>query len=167
MAIRTTTTDYTNRKKDISILQYPNPSIPDAQLVNPSFSKGGRFCTGIQKTIQKYVIILLTNLNSQEKYPQFGTTLFSDLIYRSSGLDTILASQLFVLASAKAVSTIKTYQIYRNDIPADERLVSVNLINITFQDIEIGNRKQRNIGFNLKIQTEAGEVVDYVLPLPK
>ena len=73
MAIAGITSDYTGRKRDISILQYPDAAILDAQTVTPSFGKNARFCAGVQSLVQKYAIILLTNLGSQEMYPNFGT----------------------------------------------------------------------------------------------
>lgn len=167
MAVNKITSDYTGRKKDISILQYPDPHIADAQSVKLNFSKNGRFCTGVQKTIQKYTVLLLTNLGSQEKFPEFGTSFYSDLIYRSGALDTILATQIFVAASAQAVDVIKAYQIYKDDIPADERLVSATLEDIVINNVYIAGRPDRQVAFSVKILTEAGESVDYVLPLPK
>lgn len=167
MAVNNVTSDYTGRKKDISILQYPNPYIANPQNVKLRFGSNGRFCAGIQKTIQKYTIILLTNLGSQEKFPQFGTSFYSDLIYKSGALDTILATQIFVAASSEAVDAIKAYQIYKDNIPADERLVSATLEDIVINNIYINDKPERQVGFSVKILTEAGESVDYVLPLPK
>jgi hypothetical protein len=167
MAIQKVITDYTNRKKDISILQYADPYKAEAQMVMPAFSKGGRFCTGVQKTLQKYLIILLTNIGSQEKYPNFGTSFSGDLIYKSGALDSITAEQIFVLANTVAVNAIKSYQINKNDIPLDERLVSAVLKNVVILNITVNGKPQKQVGFDIKITTEAGDAIDYVLPLPK
>jgi hypothetical protein len=167
MSINTITSDYTGRKKDISILQYPNPAFSEPQNVFPSFSKTGRFCTGVQKLIQKYTILLLTNLGSQKDYPLFGTTFVQDVIFKSGALDKILATQLFVLANSAVIRAIKSYQITRDDIPEDERLSTVRLNDVVFNNITINGKTQRQVGFDIKIDTEAGDSVDYVLPLPK
>jgi hypothetical protein len=158
MPIRSATTNYTGRKKDISILQNPDALISGAQTVEPSFGKLGRFCAGVQKTIQRYAIILLTNLSSQEFYPDFGTSFLSTL-NSYTVIDALRARQIFVLASYATVSAMQDYQNNDTTIPADERIVSATLI-----DIVVSND---SASFSVAIKTAAGDVVDFLLPLPK
>jgi hypothetical protein len=160
MPIKSITSDYTGRKKDLDILQHPDASIPGAQNVTPTFTMSGRFCAGVQKLIQRYAIILLTDITSQQYYPNFGTT-FMPRLNASSSVDRILARQIFTMASAVAVQTIKNYQIYKKDIPADERIVSASLEKI------VVDAKRGGISFDVAISTEAGSVIDFLLPLPK
>lgn len=159
MAVSSVTTNYSTRKRDISILQYPVATLPDAQTVTPKFGKNARFCAGVQKLVQRYAIILLTNLNSQEKYPDFGTDFLYSVQSGINPTDTGAASQLFSLASYSAVKLIKSDQISRRNVPLDEQLNSATLTNISM----LGD----NVVFDVSIQTMAGTDVQFVIPLPK
>jgi hypothetical protein len=158
MAITGTTTDYTGRKKDISVLQYPDGAISGPQPVVPAFGKVTRFCTGIQKLAQKYAVILMTNVSSQENYPEFGTSLLYTLKRGISPTDRLAASQIFRLASYIAVQAIKSYQIDRSDIPSDERIVNAELTDLVLYG--------GYAAFDVTITTEAGSL-KYIVPLPK
>jgi len=159
MAIRSTTSDYTGRKRDISIFQYPDATSPEVQTVYPRFGKSARFCAGAQKLVQKYAIILLTNLGSQPKYPDFGTDFLYTLQAGISPTDRILAQQVFHLASYDAVLTLRAYQTDQPDIPPDERITNAVLENIALYG--------GFVAFDVKINTEAGDSIDFVIPLPK
>jgi hypothetical protein len=158
MPINNVTSDYTGRKKDISILQNPDPLMVGAQSVTPAFGSVGRFVAGVQKTIQRYAIILLTNINSQKHYPEFGTGFLSELS-KYSAVDALQARQLFVMASFSAVSLMQNYQSSHPEIPLDERIVSASLIDIVVN--------QQGVYFSISIKTEAGSILDFLLPLPK
>lgn len=157
MAI-TTSTDYTSRTKDISILQYPDATLVDTQEVLPQFGKNARFCTGTQKILQKYAIILLTNITSQDNYPDFGT----DFLYRLQGgispVDSVMASQIFTIASFTAVSALRKYQIDHPELPADERIVRAELLDLSLYG--------GFVGFSVKVITEAGSNINFIIPLP-
>jgi hypothetical protein len=157
--IVSTTTNYTGRKKDISVMHSPDATVYGAQNITIGFGKRGQYCAGLQKTIQKYAIVLLTNVASQEAYPAFGTDFLSTLQGGISPVDTLQAAQIFNLASYDAVNLLKTYQATREDIPEDERIVSATLSSISL-----------NAGvaaFDVSVVTEAGSTVNFLIPLPK
>lgn len=159
MAIAGVTSDYTGRKKDISILQYPDATLVDAQTVNPKFGKNSRCCAGVQSLVQKYVVILLTNLGTQEKYPGFGTDFMYTLQAGISPTDRLMAAQIFHLASYKAVNTLKEYQQEHEEIPLDERIVNATLTDISLRG--------GAAGFDVTITTEAENTIQFIIPLPK
>lgn len=159
MGIAKTTTDYTGRKKDINLFELPDAANPDRQAVLPKFGKNARFCAGVQKLIQKYAIILLTNVNSQVNYPDFGTDLLYTLQGGISPVDQLRAAQIFNLASYDAVNTLKNYQIEHAEIPLDERISSATLSSITLYG--------GMASFDVSLTTEAGSSIDFVVPLPK
>jgi len=137
---------------------------PDAMLAGPqniavSFGKNGQFCAGLQKIIQKYTIILLTELGSQPNYPTFGTDFLNVLQGGFSPIDSLRASQIFNLASYVAVNALKTYQASRDDIPDDERIVSATLTNISLYN--------GSVAFDVAIATEAGSAMNFLIPLPR
>lgn len=159
MGISLATTNYTGRKKDISILQNPDGLKEGAQDVLPKFGKTPRFCSGVQKLIQKYAISLLTDINTQFNYPEFGTAFLSTLKAGINPTDKIAAAQIFNTASYKAVAALKAHQVTDNTIPDDERIYSASLVNIALYSTYVS--------FDVAIRTEAGETVEFVIPLPK
>lgn len=150
--------NYTSRTKDISILQTPNPEATGAVAVSPSFGIYPKFCAGVQKLVQKYIIILLTNLESQPNYSDFGTSLLYTLKAGISPVDKIAASQIFSLASYTAVNILKSYQSETVDIPLDERIVNATLTDLTLRG--------DTAAFNVAISTEAGDNISFLVPLP-
>jgi hypothetical protein len=159
MGIASITSNYIGRKKDISIFQYPDPSTADAQTVNPKFGNISRYCTGVQKLLQNYTVMLLTNIGSQINYSDFGTNLMLQLTAGISPVDKLAATQLFEIASYETVTKLKNYQHYRTDIPEDEMLVDATLTDITLQG--------GLVAFEVAITTEAGDSVEFVVPVPK
>jgi hypothetical protein len=159
MAIASISSNYIGRKKDISIFQYPDASKLGEQTVAPKFGKSARFCTGVQKVVQAYAVILMTNLSSQENYPSFGTDFLYTLQGGISPVDSLLAAQVFNIASYKAVSTLKTYQASNDSIPLDEQIASAELTNISLYGGQAA--------FDVTIKTEAGDNVEFIVPLPK
>jgi hypothetical protein len=157
MAIAKITTDYTGRKKDISILQYPDASKPEAQDVSPKFGKTPRFCAGPQKLVQRYTIILLTNLTSQINYPDFGTKFLYTLKAGISPTDKLMARQIFQLASYSTVNTLKAYQV-STFVPPDESVKSAVLRSISLYG--------GYVSFDVVITTDAGSSIDFLVPLP-
>jgi hypothetical protein len=158
MPVKSVTTDYTSRKRDISILQTPDARISGEQTVQPSFGYTGKFCAGVQKLIQRYAITLLTDIESQENYPNFGTNFLYSL-NRYSFVDAVRVQQLFTLANYAAVNTLQVYQNSQIDMPADEKIVSAKLQNIVIS--------RGSASFSIAITTETGSVVDFLLPLPE
>ena len=159
MAIARQVLDYTGRRKDLSILQYPDLVTPDGGEVFPKFGNPSRFCAGVQKLIQRYTILLLTNINSQDFYPEFGTDFLWPLQSGTDPTDSIAARQIFILADYAAVNVIKNYQIDNPDLPNDEQLDFTTLRNITLYG--------GYVSFDVKLTTLAGEAVDFLVPLPK
>lgn len=151
--------NYSGRKKDISIFQYPDAALLGEQTVAPKFGKNARFCTGVQKIVQAYAVILMTNISSQVNYPGFGTNFLYTLQGGVSPVDYLRASQIFNLASYDALGSLKAYQSNRGDIPLDEQIASAELTNISLYGGQAA--------FDVTIKTEAGDNVEFIVPLPK
>jgi hypothetical protein len=173
MPVASISSDYTGRKKDISILQYPDATLSPEDVTNtsfaqaiyakqtvfPKFGKVTRYCAGVQKLIQKYTIMLLTGLGSQPKYPDFGSMFMPELQAGLSPTSRLLATQYFMLASYSVVNTLIAYQIDNDDIPDDERIADATLVDLTLQS--------DYVAFKIEITTEAGDNIDFLVPLPK
>jgi hypothetical protein len=159
MAITKETTNYSGRTVDVSILQYPNSQTVDTQDVFPKFGKPSRFCAGVQKLIQRYVILMMTNVTSQEYYPDSGVSFLWPLQAGVAPLDNIAVQHIFTLADYSAVTTIKTYQTNNPDMPLDEQLANTQLVNVS-----LGSSY---VAFSVKLTTLAGTNIDFLVPLPK
>jgi len=157
MAIKTTT-DYTGRKLDVSLLQYPDVRNPDAQTMDITVGNIGRFCAGVQKLIQRYTILLLTDLGSQEDFPTEGTSFLANIKNGSGVIDRLAASQTFALANYGVVVRLKEYQAQTDGLPLDEQLASAKLRNIVLRG--------DYVGFDVFLTTEAGSTADFLVPLP-
>lgn len=159
MPVANIISDYVGRKRDISIMQYPDASIPDTQTVDIEFGKNPRFCAGIQKLVQKYTIVLLTNIGSQQYYPEFGANFLHKLKAGISPVDSIAMSQMFSLANYQTVVLLRAYQIGKPTIPKDERIDNASLKKLVLYG--------GYAAFDIKILSEAGDTLDFLVPLPK
>lgn len=159
MPISGTSSNYTGRKKDISIFQSPDATLLGAQDIAPAFGKAAKFCAGVQKLIQRYAIILLSNIGSQPNYPTFGTAFISTIKAGISPVDTLSAAQLFSLASYKSVEVLRNYQAENPSLPLDECISRAELTDISLYG--------SYAAFDVTIYTEAGDSVNFLVPLPK
>lgn len=158
MAISGITTNYTGRTMDISIMQKPDATLIDAQNVAILIGSTGRFCSGIQKLVQRYMILLMTAVGSQEDFPDDGTDFLPKLQNGIGVVDRLAATQTFELASYAVVNQLKEYQSKLFDQPQDEKIVSATLQNITMH----GGR----VSLDIRITTEAGNSAVFLIPLP-
>ena len=159
MPVSGTTTDYTGRTVDVSILQYPNALVVGARKETPSFGNPSTLCAGVQKLVQRYTIMMLTNIGSQPEYPEFAASFLWTLQAGVSPVDNIRVRQIFALADYAVVNIIKNYQINNPNLPLDEQLASTSLINLSLST--------GTVEFDVQITTLAGTSVNFLVPLPK
>ena len=155
MAIKSLTTNYVGRTKDISINRGINPRLLPVQPVNLAFGRVSQFCTGVQKLVQRYMISFLTALGSQEDFPTFGTSFLLRL--NQGGVTTSDIQHLFNFANMSVGKTFKDYDKL-NTVPLDEQLYSASLVSV--------NVTASSVSLSIKLVCMAGETVDFVLPLP-
>jgi hypothetical protein len=158
MPISGISTNYSGRTVDVSILRTPNAQAIDPVTVTPAFGNPSQLCSGVQKLVQRYAIILLSNSGSQSGYPTFGTDFLKTLQQGLSPVDAIRARQIFSLADYNTVNVIKGYQITNPDIPADEQLSGTQLLDLTLYS--------GSISFSVQLTTLAGDIANFLLPLP-
>lgn len=159
MPISGISSDYTGRTKDISIFQAPDATVIGTQDIAPSFGKRAKFCSGVQKLIQRYGIILLSNIDSQVNYPEFGTSFMATITAGISPVDKLAATQIFSSASYDTVIALRNYQAIHPELPPDECISRAELDNISLY--------ASYAAFDVKIYTEAGTSVKFLVPLPK
>lgn len=158
MPIAKVTTDYSGRKKDINISPGISPYTDKVQKVTPGFGSVSSYCAGVQKLIQRFMIALVTVRGSQPAYPSFGTDLLKTLTVSSL---TTLADlrHAFNFASAKVVSEFREYQATQPDLPDDEQLDTALLL-----DVKV--TASYHVTYRVALYTKAGEVYDFLLPIP-
>lgn len=156
MPVSTTSTDYTGRLIDVNISGRVDLTDPSARPMGLTFGLVSSKCTGVLKLCQKYTVVLLTAIGSQPEYQTFGTDLIPTLL----GGNMINVGELvhtFNLASWSAVKQLKAYQAEHPEIPVDERISTAMLESYDVQGT--------TVLFNVKLITEAGVDVPFVLPV--
>lgn len=156
MAISSITTVYTDRKIDLHIMQGVNA--PSKSSITPSFGLISNYCTGVQKLIQRYMIMLLTEIGSQENYPDFGSDFLVNLLSSSSVYNRVDLQNLFAFANAKVSKAIIDYQI-ENELPLDEQLNTASLVDII-------NIAPGHVSLKIQIIPQTQDAVEFVVPLP-
>ncbi len=156
MAIRNIVNDYTSRKKDIN-LAYKVNGTAGQKPMDLRFGEISSYVAGIQKLIQRYAVCLFTNVGSQTDYPEFGT----DFISQIQGCNLRSKQDykhIFNQANWKVISEFRKYQNANPDQPKDEQLSTATLVSFS----SLGG----SLTFRVKLISLAGEIVDFLLPLP-
>lgn len=156
MAISKISTNYADRKLDLHIMQGVNA--PNASNISPSFGKISNYCAGVQKLIQRYTIMFLTEIGSQEDYPEFGSDFITKITSTSNNFNRSDLFSLFAFANQKVSDELFDYQI-NNDIPLDEQL---NVVELN----EIVSTPDGGVSLKLTIIPRAEQPVEFLMPLP-
>lgn len=152
-----TTFDYTGRQKDLLIFRGTNPTSPNATNIAVEFSKNSSFCAGVQKLIQRYAILLMTEITSQTEYPDFGTE-FLTKIKNGGNLNINDFRHIFNFANAKVISNLRSYQQQNPSDFLDEEINTATLESVV--------RSGDAIFLNIRLITMAGENLTFLYPLP-
>lgn len=155
-----TTTNYTGRQLDLEILQ--SVVSPDhAQKVIPGISlSGGKIVSGIEKMVQRYLVLFLTKLGSVHFDKLAGSDLLSNLA-KGTITDTNSFTFHFNIANEYALSKMKEdseSNLYGPENP-DEAIDSAELKNI---DLDYGSSTAR---ISIKLTSKAGNNYYFVVPL--
>lgn len=122
--------DYATRKYDFLAFQNPDP-LREKQLDMQLFSttSGGQICAGAQKLAQRWALEFLTELGSMPGRPLRGCTFMAAV--RQGRLRTRLDVVQSFYAAALRIRTALQAEEYA-DMPADEKLDDVDLLNVAF-----------------------------------
>lgn len=160
MPISGFTTDYTNRTVDINILQVNSYTNGQLQKDAISFGNPSQYVTGIQKLVQKYVILFLTNLGSQVNSPDFGTNFLPSIQQNSNLLSGVTLNHTFNFSNLIVSNELNTYQktLAQGAVPSDELFKTASL--------QSYSASGGNISLSILITSQAGTNVTFVLPVP-
>jgi len=151
-----TSTDYSDRTRDLLIVQDGDYTGKEALV---AFSYGvalGKVTTGIQKLVQKFLVIFLTDEGSVTYDSTFGTAFMP---YVRGGLLRDEADIAAAFDQAVSVTQERLDLDASEDTPDDETLESVELT-----DIEI-SRETGLLRLSARLTTAAGESVTVVIPI--
>lgn len=156
MAISSTSINYSDRKLDLHIMQGVNA--PNTSDINPSFGLVSNYCAGVQKLIQRYMIMFLTEIGSQENYLDFGSDFVIKITSTSNNFNRSDLYSLFAFANLKVSDEIINYQI-NNNLPLDEQLNVAELE-------EIVSTVDGGVSLKVRIIPRADQPVEFLIPLP-
>lgn len=150
-------TNYSGRAVDLFIFYGAQP-VGD-QLIRPGFGEegSGNQTTGIQKLMQKWAILFLTETGSMEYHPDLGTRFLT--VASQGGLrDLETVRSEFRLAARRVEAALAAVE--SDDMPADERLQGAVLASANL------DRAQGLLQMTVNITSEAGADRDIILPVP-
>ena len=153
-----TTTDYTGRTVDLLLLKTVLTPSRDV-IVDANVPKSPHSVTGIEKLVQRYALLFLTQLGSIRNRPSEGTELMIKL-RRGQLLDESSVRAEAALANRTVMKQIRS-EDNSLDTPPDEALASSEVKDVTV------DRTSSEITITVSLTTESGETYVYVTPLPK
>jgi len=149
-------TNYSGRLIDLFIFQGAKP-LGD-QLIAPGFGPGsGKITTGIQKLVQKWAILFLTESESMEYHTDLGTR-FLTLAAQGGIRDVMTVRSEFQLGAQLVQNTLDLLET--DSMPADEKLESAVLTAVAM------DKPAGKLNMTVTITSEAGTAHDVILPIP-
>lgn len=157
---------YANRQVDLELLKHvddPN-KFYKWKMVTPVTHLEPRIVAGIEKVVQRYAHIFLTNLGSMRLAKESGNTLLHNISMGKVSSHGI-ALHLAALANSNAVASMK-FDDNNTDLfgalPDDERILSATLKKVELKyDSLTGGR----ISVHVAINTAAGNSFEFIVPV--
>lgn len=158
------TTSYAGRQLDIELLQHV--AVPVDQRVFPavdhaSDGSGPRICAGMEKVVQRYAKLLLTDLGSVKFDEDLGNDLLPS-IRNGQVYSTAWVTHLFNEANRNVLNAMIADD---NDtdtfgaLPDDERIDTAELV-----DLDV-DETTATVSIHVRITTLAGEDYEFVAPV--
>lgn len=158
MAVTKKTTDYTNRKVDVLILDgaYTSNVFELSQSLYGSSYPSGKVCAGIQKLTQRWLIEFLTPLGSMPYLKERGSNFIN--VVRSGRLrsesDVMSA---FEFANDRVAFNLRA-EDSKGEYPNDEKYSNAKLLSVS---IVVGNK----ISLSVRIDSLEGASRIFVVPI--
>lgn len=151
-----------HRQFDIEFLQTIDRPDTAPQLLTRTVASVGvhRAVTGIQKLVQRYVLVLITSLGSVRFDSKFGTDFWRD-IYRGAAQNRGRLRAAFAFASLRAARLIREddrLEVY-GELQPDETLATARLVDFNM-DTTTGT-----LYLSVAIESAAGDSYEYAVPV--
>lgn len=158
MAATKKTTDYTDRKVDILILDgnYTASVFDLSQSLYASSYPSGKVCAGIQKLTQRWLIEFLTPLGSIPYLKERGSNFIN--VVRSGRLRSEAdVMSAFEFANDRVASNLRA-EDFKGEYPNDEKYSGAQLLSVK---IVVGNK----ISLSVRIDSLEGASRIFVVPI--
>jgi hypothetical protein len=160
MGVQNVTTDYTDRQIDLELLQTILAPVGSKRMTISTVKTPPKVVTGVQKAVQRYALLFLTSQGDSVYAPAQGTQ-FREALTVGAISNRNSVQRYFTTANLAVMQQLKVedeQQDIFGRLPDDERIVAVQLLNF---DVDYATS---TVLLVVQITTQAGEVVDYVLP---
>ena len=158
--IRKTSTSYAGRQLDIEMLKHIE--IPAGrQRVHPNVHDSPRIVSGIEKAVQRYAKLFLTNLGSVKTARGVGSELLPS-VKTGRVSNTAYLSHLCSAANLHALLAMKEDDENTDKfgvIPDDEFIVSTRIVKLSL------DRGSSTANVHIFIETAAGDGYTFVVPV--
>ena len=152
---RESTIDYSGRTVDLlllkTVLKHEN------KQVNPNITNQPMSVTGIEKLVQRYALLFLTELGSVMNSPNEGTEFLTSL---SRG-------KIYDESSLSAAANLANKTVYRQIVSEDTAMETPDdeaLDDSSIQDMKM-DRATASVSVTVKITSVAGESFVYTTPI--
>lgn len=141
---------YKGRTIDVLIMNFSQPD--NTGRVGLDFGTPTKIVTGLQKLVQKWLILFLTHKGSVRSDPAFGTNFLKDVALSN-------ANNIEALTNAfnEAAGEVESYLGQQSIADPDERLESAELISLT--------ATEDSIKITLKINSQDPSTDAYITPI--
>lgn len=158
-----TTRDYTGRQVDLEFLQEIREPLlgteVDMRLGHPTVSRN---VTGVQKAVQRYVLLFLTQLGTIRGAPGLGTLAIPQL-RANAGRGAVKIRQVFEIANRRVLQALRAddeqFDVF-GPIPADEIILSAELRSSSYV------LATSTLSLEVWITLQSGSVFSFVIPTP-
>ena len=148
--------NYSGRLTDLFIFYGAKP-VGD-QRITLSLGDSGEVITGIQKLVQSFTILFLTERGSLPLFPDLGTIFITEM--RNRNIRDESSIKAFFAASVEQVAQTLALADEGQNLPPDELFASAVLLNFT---PDIGNGK---LFLRVQVNSVAGPSRTIFLPVP-
>lgn len=160
---RATTRSYAGRQVDLELLKHIEETLPK-QPVEPDVVETPRIVSGIEKAVQRYTKLFLTNLGSVRLDTTIGNDLLRGIaegrVQNQAELDHLYSEANAATLDALSIDDEDT-DVY-GDIPDDERIESTTLENLELvYDSMTGGR----VKVHIILTTAAGNDFRFIIPV--
>ena len=157
------TKNYTGRQVDLEFLQEVRDPLPHVEVAmrlgNPRVSRN---VAGVQKVVQRYVLLFLTQVGSTRNHPAVGTRSISQL-QTNAARGPAAVRQVFELANRKVLAAMRSDDVQFDvfgALPADEIILAAELRSSSY------NPHTSTLSLEVWITLQAGSVFSFVIPTP-
>lgn len=148
--------DYADRKVDLLLLKAVLAAPAYKQRVDLDVETYPMIVTGVEKLVQMYALVLITELGSCHFDESRGTRIVTEV---SKGKVYDMPTLTAAASEANAIAKRQLRAVAEKDTPADERLANSEVIHLEF------DRSNATARISVRITTEAGTSFEYIIPV--